>query len=220
MLSLCMLCMLMLVIFPAIAADRISGVIINFRGMAHIVHGDSRQTVKRGLRVMVGDQILTGDNARVAIKMIDDAILILGSNTQFHIRQYNYASQARQGSASLELLKGALRSITGLIGKTSGKDFKIKTAVATIGIRGTDFWVGTIFGNATDAALFSGEAIYVENDAGRVEIDQAGFGTTVEAINTPPSPPRQWGKTKYQAAQSSVSLIADDPALQQESDDY
>ena len=122
MLSLCMLCMLMLVIFPAIAADRISGVIINFRGMAHIVHGDSRQTVKRGLRVMVGDQILTGDNARVAIKMIDDAILILGSNTQFHIRQYNYASQARQGSASLELLKGALRSITGLIGEAGSRE--------------------------------------------------------------------------------------------------
>jgi hypothetical protein len=207
-------------IASSIASDAHSGTVINSRGTVHIIRGDNQQTVHRGTQLLEGDRIQTGDNARVVMKMIDNAILTLGANSELRIHHYIYQSTQRQGSASLELLKGALRSVTGLIGKTPKKDFKVRTAVATIGIRGTDFWVGTLFGNATDVALFNGNAIFVENQAGRVEINIPGYGTTVKANDMPPSPPRKWGIEKFKAAMASVSLTANDPDLQQENDDY
>lgn len=43
--------------------------------------------------------------------------------------------------AFLRLLKGGFRAVSGLIGKADPAEYRINTPVATIGIRGTDYWV-------------------------------------------------------------------------------
>ncbi len=45
------------------------------------------------------------------------------------------------GQAFFRLLKGGFRAVSGLIGKSNVDEYRISTPVATIGIRGTDYYV-------------------------------------------------------------------------------
>lgn len=60
--------------------------------------------------------------------------------TEFRITKYRYSADgaASQNSSVLDLAKGALRMITGLIGQTNRSGYAIVTPTATMGIRGTD----------------------------------------------------------------------------------
>ncbi|MEI7842895.1 MAG: FecR family protein [Gallionellaceae bacterium] len=183
----------------------IVGTVQKLRGAALTNHQSTSENLSVGMRVLVGDRIMTGTNTRVALKMNDGAILTLGADTEFVISDYRYSQKLQQGSASLELLKGAFRAVTGAIGKLKERDFKIKTKVATIGIRGTDFWGGFYFSQALDVALLDGKGIYVENAAGKVEVITQGDGTTIQTGNDAPSAPMHWGDKKINAAKQSVS---------------
>ena len=154
---------------------------------------------------MEGDRIATERNTRLVLRMSDGAVVTLGDETDFIITRYDYSAQAQRGSALLELVKGVFRATTGAIGKLAGRDFKVKTAVATIGIRGTDFWGGFYFSQALDVALLGGAGIYVENAAGRVEISNIGEGTTIQNGAVAPSQPITWGDEKLSAAKHTVA---------------
>lgn len=152
----------------------IAGSVVQMRGAAYADHLDTSDNLHRNMTVHVGDRIVTGRNARVSLKMLDGAVLTLGADTEFVIGDYSYSKKKQQGSASLELVRGAFRAVTGAIGKLKGRDFKVKTAAGVIGIRGTDFWGGFHFSEALDVALLGGDGIYVENAAGRIEITKVG----------------------------------------------
>ncbi|MDP2805837.1 MAG: FecR family protein [Gallionellaceae bacterium] len=183
----------------------VAGTVQKMRGAALTNHQNASENLTIGMKVLIGDRIVTGANTRLALKMNDGAILTLGENTEFVISDYRYSPKLQQGSASMELLKGAFRAVTGAIGKLKERDFKIKTKVATIGIRGTDFWGGFYFSEALDVALLDGKGIYVENAAGKVEVTAQGDGTTIKNTSDAPSAPMHWGDKKINAAKQSVS---------------
>jgi hypothetical protein len=199
-------CIAAMPLSSAHAEDAImAGTVTQIRGAAFANHRTTSDNLSRGMTVSTGDRIVTGHDSRVELRMTDGAILTLGADTEFAINDYRYSRQARQGSARLELFRGAFRAITGAIGKLEGRDFKVRTAAGTIGIRGTDFWGGFYFSQALDVALLGGGGIYVENAAGRVTLTEAGSGTTIQDSDTPPSAPIHWGERKLNAAQQSVS---------------
>lgn len=183
----------------------IAGTVTQIRGAAFANHRTTSDNLSKGMPVLIGDRIVTGHDTRVELSMTDGAILTLGADTEFAIDEYRYSRQARQGSARLELFRGAFRAITGAIGKLKERDFKVKTAAGTIGIRGTDFWGGFYFSQALDVALLGGGGIYVENAAGRVTLTEVGSGTTIQDGDTAPAAPIRWGERKLNAAQQSVS---------------
>lgn len=183
----------------------IAGTVQQIRGSAFTSRHDLSENLSKGMPVLISDRIVTGANTRVALEMNDGAILTLGSDTEFVINDYRYSQKLQQGSASLELLKGAFRAVTGAIGKLKERDFKIKTTVAVIGIRGTDFWGGFYFSQALDVALLDGKGIYVENAAGKVEVTTHGDGTTIKNASEAPSTPIHWGDKKLNMAKQSVS---------------
>jgi len=196
----------MLLVTSANAAEpAMAGMVMQIRGAAFANHRESSGNLSKGMAVLTGDHIVTGHNTRVALKMKDGAILTLGADTEFAINEYRYSPKAQQGSASLELIKGAFRAVTGAIGKLKGRDFKVKTSVGVIGIRGTDFWGGFYFSQALDVALLGGKGIYVENAAGRVEVTVPGDGTTIQSADVAPSSPKHWGDQKLNAAKQSVA---------------
>jgi len=182
-----------------------AGVVIFTRGDVQVVRNETQNILKRRVKIHSGDLIVTGKDSRANLRMIDGAILTLGANSSLSINRYQYSDRVNGGSARLELLKGVMRAVTGVIGKTKNRDFLVKTPVATIGVRGTDFWVGNIFSESWDVALISGKGVYIENDAGRVEIITSGYGTTVKGKNVAPTKPKLWGDKKYNDALESVS---------------
>ena len=88
-----------------------------------------------------GDTIET-KNGRIQLSLMDGGKVSLQPNTIYKINKYEFSGK-EDGSeyAFTELLKGGLRTISGLIGHKNRDRYQLKTAVATIGIRGTEFTV-------------------------------------------------------------------------------
>jgi hypothetical protein len=92
-----------------------------------------------------GDTLVAEKNTYAQIRFVDNSEITLKPGTTFRIENFNYdAGKPDEDSAAFSLVKGGLRSITGLLGKRNKEKFSLKTPSATIGIRGTTFiaqWV-------------------------------------------------------------------------------
>ena len=87
-----------------------------------------------------GETLVTEQATYARLKFADDAELVLRPSSQIKIESYRFASaQPEKDSVLLSLLKGGLRSVTGLIGKRSRDNVRFSTSTSTIGIRGTHF---------------------------------------------------------------------------------
>jgi len=103
-------------------------------------HTGQERPAARGDNLYEGDTVATDSNSNVQIRMIDEAIVWLRPESQFKIDKYRSNQHgAARNEASLRLLSGTLRQLTGMIGKSSPSDYKLKTPNAVIGIRGTEF---------------------------------------------------------------------------------
>jgi len=90
--------------------------------------------------VEAGDTLVTEKNTYALVKFIDNSEITLKPGTTFVVEQFAYQSDQPEGDqASFNLVKGGLRSLSGLLGKRNKEKFSLKTPVATIGIRGTYF---------------------------------------------------------------------------------
>lgn len=125
-----------LALVPA-AAFAASGEVSFFTGEVTIAKRDGRTIpARRGEPVDAGDRITTGPNGMVQLTMVDNARISLRPGTQFVIEQYADRRDSTDG-AVLSLLKGTLRTFTGLIAANNRDRFVMKTRVATVGIRGS-----------------------------------------------------------------------------------
>ena len=87
-----------------------------------------------------GDTLVTEKNTYALVKFIDNSEITLKPATTFVVEQFAYQADQPDGDrASFNLVKGGLRSLSGLLGKRNKEKFSLKTPVATIGIRGTYF---------------------------------------------------------------------------------
>jgi len=91
--------------------------------------------------VLAGDMLVTAKDSYAQVQMIDGAKMTLRPNSNLKIEEYRFNKQEpKSDNAIFRLLKGGLRTVTGLIGKRGDPDaYKMRAATATIGIRGTDF---------------------------------------------------------------------------------
>ena len=87
-----------------------------------------------------GDTVQVSDRGRVTILFTDDTKTSLGYGTKFVITSYRYNPAEPQNTNFLVgLLRGSLRTVTGLIGRSQPEHVGYVTPTATIGIRGTAF---------------------------------------------------------------------------------
>lgn len=87
------------------------------------------------------DRIVTGPDSSAAVVLRDDTTLVVGPSSRLDLKEFHFDGTTHEGGMLLSLLRGSMRMITGLIGKTHPDAVRIETQTATIGIRGTDFIV-------------------------------------------------------------------------------
>ena len=93
----------------------------------------------KGSRLYTGDTVLTA-MGRAQIRFSDGGYTSLQPDTEFRIDEYDFdGSESESSRGFFSLLKGGLRTITGVIGRLNKKAYKLVTPVATIGIRGTEY---------------------------------------------------------------------------------
>ncbi|NNM01566.1 MAG: FecR domain-containing protein [Gammaproteobacteria bacterium] len=161
---------------------------ITGRAMAATQDGDIRQ-LSAGAEVESGDTLVTNRSSYMRVKMVDGASVILRPNTRFHIEDYNVSETPSENRSFLSLLKGGFRSVTGAIGKRNRGGYRVRTAVATIGIRGTDIEVLSCQGDCpepdgTYLGVNDGEA-EMTTSAGTQRFSAGTYGY-VDDPNSPP----------------------------------
>lgn len=132
---------LLAAVSSAAAVEVPAGLVKKISGSVQIERGGAALPAQIGTMVMAEDRIVTGSDGSVGITLKDDTRLAAGPNSVVALDRFAFNSTTNEGRLSLQILKGTLRAITGLIGRQSPRALEMKTRTATIGIRGTDFIV-------------------------------------------------------------------------------
>jgi hypothetical protein len=126
----------------AAKADLQAGFVKSVRGSVQLLNGaGAARTASPGDPLGAVDRIVTGPDSSAAVVLRDDTTLVVGPSSRLDLKEFHFDGTTRDGGILLSLLRGSMRMITGLIGKTNPDAVRIETQTATIGIRGTDFIV-------------------------------------------------------------------------------
>jgi len=178
-----------------------AGTVVFATGDASATAPDGQvRRLQKGTEIAVGDTIVTGANGRAQVRFTDGAFSSFQPETRFRVDQYQYEGKT-DGSEKgfFSLLKGALRTVTGVIGHVNKKNYQVATPTATIGIRGTEYLARE--GNSLNVSVgegqveicnaagclivADGESAYVKDTSTRPEFTQK----KTDAGPPPPPPP-------------------------------
>jgi FecR protein len=124
--------------FP-LAAQANAGVAQFTAGPVSVNKASGSAALSKGGVVASGETIVTGQDGRAQLRFSDGGLVSLTPNSQFRIDNYADVNDGKADRFLVNLLQGGMRAITGLIGKRNRDNYKVQTATATIGIRGSAF---------------------------------------------------------------------------------
>lgn len=114
------------------------GTVDAFSGNAYVEDQSGKSfAVTVGQSIYEGQTINSGPDGEVHIVTEDGGIIAVRPGTVFRIDEYK-AEGNSSDKIFMSLLRGAVRSITGWVGKFNTAAYRLTTPTATIGIRGTD----------------------------------------------------------------------------------
>lgn len=133
------------VLLPAMAADQEAGVrfatvqrvsggvqIISTGNAAHV------RDLKVGDVVRVGDKVQTLPAAEVVLRTEDAGVIAVRPNAAFMVERFK-AQGGADDHFGVRILSGAMRMITGWIGKRNPENYQVASPTSLMGIRGTDY---------------------------------------------------------------------------------
>jgi hypothetical protein len=124
----------------AVAAG--AGKVMFANGDVQVERAGKLQPLAKGAEIAPGDTIVTGADGRVQLLMADGDRMALRTNTRFRVDEFKAPASAAQpetGRSFYSLLKGGFRAVTRSLGRRGQDSYRVKTPVATIGIRGTAY---------------------------------------------------------------------------------
>jgi hypothetical protein len=121
----------------AVAEDS-SGMVVASRGEVIALSNGGSRELKQGDFIYVNDEIMTSNRSFAVLQFTDGAKVTVRPDSTLIIEQYLYAGNA-DDEATLNLVSGGLRVITGAMAKSNPENYKVRTPVALMGVRGTEF---------------------------------------------------------------------------------
>jgi hypothetical protein len=175
----------------AAIAQQGAGYVSNLSGPLFAVKSDgSRRVLSTQSVVSSGDMLVTEDKTYARLRFSDQSEVTLRPSTQFQIENYSFDRQAPdKDGLAFRLFKGALRTVTGLVGRRGNQDaYRLSTATATIGIRGTIFGV-TVCLPGTCGGLAPGTYVNVIEGSVALAPPPVIPVVPVPGVVAPPTPP-------------------------------
>jgi len=118
-----------------------AGDVLRVTGRATVTSPDGQiRKIKKGTEIKSTDIVSTSSRSYVRMKMQDQSYIMVRPDSRMVIEDFKYSEKKpKENRGFFALLKGGFRAVTGLI--RNKKKYRYNTAVATIGIRGTEFSV-------------------------------------------------------------------------------
>ncbi len=157
-------------------------------------------------RVVPGTTVTTGPGAQTIIRFDDGHTVVLNENSEFRVNQYSFDKDKPQSdNIAMQLFKGAMRSVSGLIGSRNRQAFALLAPQATIGIRGTDFMIALV--NPAYLSVLQG-TIGVSNAAGAAAFSAGATATVASSTALAVAIPAAALPASVAASFNSMSSIA------------
>jgi hypothetical protein len=147
------------------------------------------QTVRLAFGTMVQDKdvLRTGAASNLQVRFTDESIVSLKESSEMRIDDFRFSGKEDGSERGLfSLLKGGLRTVTGLVGRANRANYRLSTTAATIGIRGTDYAATLCQGDCrnSDGSLardgLYGRTHGISHGSNRIDVsnerDQKSFG--------------------------------------------
>jgi hypothetical protein len=198
---------LCLILLASAALAAPAGSITHLSGTVSAKRAEGSKLLSIGSEIQEGDELATQRDTYARIKFSDGSEVVMRPETALKVSNYAYSEDKPQSdNMVLNLIRGGLRAVTGLLGKRNRDRFKLDTGTATIGIRGTHFGallcadncasVPTVSGQAPDNGLHvdvSSGAIVVTTNAGQQVVNTGEFGFVKNNLTLPIIRPPQDG---------------------------
>jgi hypothetical protein len=171
-----------------------------------------RQPLVVGAPLYVSNKIDVDPLGHAVLVFSDETRLVLNGGSQYVLTNVRYSpKQPEKGNMVTDLFKGSLRMVTGLLGKIRPEKVEVRTVVATIGIRGTNFDVvcATTGSQArgddpvAGGAVQCDQALYAQTRDGTIEVKSGQHRLLVAK-----------GETAYVDSPGAIpTLLAESPAF-------
>ena len=116
------------------------GIVLTVEGNVRVVSGKQECSLRYGLDIEEGDTVRTGENSWAVLSMLDGARITMRPSTEVRVEAYRYIDfgDAPQNLATLMLVRGSLRAVTGAIARGRNIGYRVRTPEVTMEMRGTD----------------------------------------------------------------------------------
>jgi hypothetical protein len=173
------------------------------------MYGDVRagdQQLRPNDRITSGATITTGRGSQAVLRFDDSQVVVLNENTTFKITDFRYRQDEPRGDRGIfDLVRGALRIISGAVASRNQAAFQLRVPQATIGIRGTDFMVAIV--NPAVISVGTG-AVSATNAGGTTVFGAGSFGSVASASSLAVGIPASAVPAAASSAFSSMSAAA------------
>lgn len=164
---------------PANATDTSVGSAVKVQGYAGMIRRNLVFPLGTNDKVFWQDILETRGKARLNVLFIDNTRLMMGNDSRLTIDELVFQPN-QKGRALFSLSQGVFRMVTGSLNKINNSDFTLRTPLATIGVRGTDFW-----GHQTDKkltmALLDDGKLEISTPNGQVTLSEPLSAVVIEA---------------------------------------
>jgi hypothetical protein len=188
---------------PAAAQEAI-GAVSRIQGESSGARNGVTEALDLDSSVFLDEVVSTGEAARLEVTFTDGTQLTLGERAEMTLDTFVFNPAEGVGTVKFGVV-GAFRFVSGQASKLASADITVTTPIATVGIRGTEFWGGPIDDQALGVFLIDG-AVSVSNAAGEQVLDTPGQGTNIATPGAAPGPVTVWPQDKVDRAVATVTF--------------
>jgi len=225
------LTLLLLATRPGIAAEPVTGAPGGAApkvGVSSVVVRDSKGKLGDQTRVMVlrnpvfrNERLTTGSEKETLLhlRLLDNSVLTLGPSSEIVLDDFAIDPKSGTVEVQVKISRGLLRFVGGKH-VNEGVRYRVKTPVATIGVRGTSFNLRVDEDGGTTVQLSEGELSLKNEDGDEVFIDDPNEASTVDESGAAPTEPEidPELEAEFDTLDLSPEQAAEDQLIEEEMD--
>jgi hypothetical protein len=125
----------------AAQADTPIAMVKTVQGEAFVERAGARAPLKPGAAIYRSDICETARRSTLGITFKDNMMVSVGPNTRLTVASFEFEPIEQKYGVLLQLARGSMQYVSGLIAKLSPESVQVATPVANITVRGTRFAV-------------------------------------------------------------------------------
>ncbi len=187
----------LLTVDSAAGQGRPAGEVAVVVGPASVVRTRERAALQKGTRLNVGDRIVTGAGARVSVRLVGGATLVVGPRSEVRIRAAD--RWGRRRTITMTVIFGLVRAI---VPSTHRSALEIWTSAAIASVRHT-VWMVSVTARGTAVFTAEGAVDVRDRRTGRIIVLREKLGVDLLTDGRILGP-RRWGSDRVARIQAAT----------------